>query len=207
LLAQELTDAECVARLAQVAGTALGVATRADIVDFIRVKGRYADLLDEALASGAAGLVPVRVAGWPAARREGVPAAWADRAALESEPRGRHRTTLLSPFDSLVWDRPRTQRVFRFNHRLEAYVPKDKRVHGYFSMPVLSGGRLVARVDPAREGDTLVARHVVFERGSGRVGAVAEAVREALREAASWVGCANIRIDRVSPADFTPLFP
>ncbi|MBO3745046.1 YcaQ family DNA glycosylase [Streptosporangiaceae bacterium NEAU-GS5] len=206
LLADDPTDAECVARLARVAVEALGVATRSDIVDFIRVSGRYFDILDEVLLNGAAGLVPVRVTGWPAPRRAGAPTAWADPAALESDPRGRHRTTLLSPFDSLVWDRPRTERVFRFNHRLEAYVPKDKRVHGYFSMPVLAGGRLVGRVDPAREGDTLVAKHVVFERGSGRVAAAAESIKEALREAATWVGCTKIRIDRVSPADFTPLF-
>lgn len=92
------------------------------------------------------------VAGWGKDGRTA--AAWADPAALAEQPRGRHRTTLLSPFDSLVWDRARIERVFDFTHRLEAYVPKDKRVHGYFAMPLLSGGRLVGRVDPAREGQT-----------------------------------------------------
>ena len=97
LLGGDLTDAECVTRLARIAGTALGVATRSDLVDFIRVRGAHTAMLDEALADGSAGLVPVRVAGWPGA------GAWADPAALASAPRGRHRTTLLSPFDSLVW--------------------------------------------------------------------------------------------------------
>ncbi|GAA5044155.1 crosslink repair DNA glycosylase YcaQ family protein [Thermocatellispora tengchongensis] len=208
LLAQDLSDQECVARLARVAGRALGVATRADLVDFIRVKGPHAAMLDEALASGAAGLTPVHVAGWPARRSgggsggsdaSGGPAnAWADPAALDGEPRGRHRTTLLSPFDSLVWDRARTERVFGFNHRLEAYVPKDKRVHGYFAMPVLAGGRLVGRVDPARDGATLVAHHVSVEPGPGMRKRV-ESVAEALWSAAEWVGCTEVRAERVTP--------
>ncbi|MFD2355534.1 DNA glycosylase AlkZ-like family protein [Nonomuraea ferruginea] len=68
LLAEDLTDEECVVRLAGIAGRSLGVATRADLIDFLRLKGRSAAILGEALASGAAGLTPVRVADWPAAR-------------------------------------------------------------------------------------------------------------------------------------------
>ncbi|MBD3144177.1 YcaQ family DNA glycosylase [Microbispora camponoti] len=203
LLAQDLSDDECVTRLTTIAGRSLGVATRADLVDFTRVKGRHAAMLDEALLSGAAGLVPVRVSGWPA--RRGAPGpespnAWADPGALDSEPRGRHRTTPLSPFDSLVWERARAERVFGLNHRLEAYVPKDKRVHGYFAMPVLAGGRIIGRVDPAREGATLVARQVGFEPGGGRARAV-EAMSDALWEAASWVGCTDVRVERVGAPD------
>ncbi|MBE3008999.1 YcaQ family DNA glycosylase [Microbispora sp. NEAU-D428] len=202
LLAQDLSDDECVTRLTTMAGRSLGVATRADLVDFTRVKGRHAAMLDEALLSGAAGLVPVRVSGWPARRGADPdgPNAWADPAALESEPRGRHRTTPLSPFDSLIWERARAERVFGLNHRLEAYVPKDKRVHGYFAMPVLAGGRIIGRVDPAREGATLVARQVGFEPGGGRARAV-EAMSDALWEAASWVGCTDVRVERVGTPD------
>jgi uncharacterized protein YcaQ len=207
LLAPDLSDEECVSRLALVAARALGVANRADLVDFLRLKGRHAAILDEALLSGATGLGPVRVAGWPAARgggKDGAAAnAWADPEAVATTPRGRHRTTLLSPFDSLVWDRSRTERVFGFNHRLEAYVPKHKRVHGYFTMPVLAGGRLIARVDPAREGTTLVARHVAFEPARTRPRDV-EAVRTALADAATWVGCTDVRADRVTPASLAP---
>jgi uncharacterized protein len=207
LLGDDVSDADGVTGLTRIAGRSLGVATRADLVDFTRVKGKYAALLDDALLSGASGLVPVHVSGWPLPRggrslaaASPTPNAWADPAALESEPRGRHRTTLLSPFDSLIWERARAERVFGLSHRLEAYVPKDKRVHGYFAMPVLAGGRVIGRVDPAREGATLVARQVGFEPGGSPAKAV-EAMSDALWEATSWVGCTDVRVERVgSPA-------
>ncbi|MFF7237488.1 DNA glycosylase AlkZ-like family protein [Streptomyces collinus] len=180
LLHDDLDDDECVRRLVRLAGEALGVGTRADIADYHRLK---AEQVDAVIADS--GLVPVEVEGW------GKPA-WADPAALAAPPRGRHRTTLLSPFDSLIWERARTERVFGFTHRLEAYVPKPKRIHGYFAMPVLAGGRLVGRVDPAREGRTLVARQVGLD-GPKAVPAVAQA----LAEAATWVNCVDVRVERV----------
>nr|WP_044472461.1 crosslink repair DNA glycosylase YcaQ family protein [Streptomyces turgidiscabies] len=184
LLHDELDDAECLRRLVGLAGQSLGVGTRADIADYHRLK---AEQVDAVIADS--GLVPVTVEGW------GKPA-WADPAALETPVRGRHRTTLLSPFDSLIWERARTERIFGFTHRLEAYVPKPKRVHGYFAMPVLAGGHLVGRVDPAREGSTLVARQVTLN-GPKAVPAVAQA----LLEAASWVNCTNVRVERVDAPD------
>ncbi|MFJ6622119.1 winged helix-turn-helix domain-containing protein [Kitasatospora sp. NPDC091335] len=184
LLGQQRSDEECVRTLAAQAGAALGVATRTDLLDYHRLR---AEELDPVLAD--CGLVPVEVAGWG---QDGAPAAaWADPAALAAPPRGRHRTTLLSPFDSLVWDRARTERIFGMTHRLEAYTPKHKRVHGYFAMPLLTGGRLVGRVDPAREGRTLVARQVSLEGGGTRH---VEALATALREAADWVGCDEVRV-------------
>jgi uncharacterized protein len=104
-------------------------------------------------------------------------------------------TTLLSPFDSLVWARPRTERVFGFVHRLEAYVPAAKRVHGYFAMPLLTGGRLAGRVDPRRDGTTLVARRVTVEPRA------VEPMAAALREAASWVGCDAVVVETVDPPE------
>ncbi|MFJ5234222.1 winged helix-turn-helix domain-containing protein [Kitasatospora sp. NPDC088391] len=187
LFEQDLTDAECLARLVAQSGAALGVATRADLMDQHRLKGAQVDA-----ALPASGLVPVEVAGWSAP-------AWADPAALESEPAGRHRTALLSPFDSLIWDRARTERIFGMTHRLEAYTPKHKRVHGYFAMPLLTAGRLVGRVDPAREGGVLVARQVSLE-GARFVPALAEA----LREAAEWVGCSAVRVERLADESLRP---
>jgi len=194
----ELSDEECLARLVAVAARALGVVTRADLVDFHRLQSvarggkDKADLIGKAAA--AAGLVPVTL---EAGRKGPAATGWADPGALEQISRGRHRTTLLSPFDSLVWDRKRTQRMFGFSHSLEAYVPAHKRVHGYFAMPLLADGHLVGRVDPARSGRTLIARRVSLERGPA-----AEPMAQALREAASWVGCDEVRLGVVEPAGY-----
>ncbi|MEV8014765.1 crosslink repair DNA glycosylase YcaQ family protein [Streptomyces sp. NPDC086554] len=186
LLHDDLDDTECLRRLVRLAGQALGVGTRADIADYHRLKGEQ---FDAVVADS--GLVPVAVEGWDKP-------AWADPAALETTPRGRHRTTLLSPFDSLIWERARTERIFGFTHRLEAYVPKPKRIHGYFAMPVLAGGQLVGRVDPAREGSTLVAKQVSVDSPKA-----VPAVAQALREAASWVNCDSVRVERVNRPELT----
>lgn len=200
LLDAEPTDAECLAYLVGIAARALGVGTYADLTDYHRLNGSglragQPALLDEAAL--AAGLTPVSIVGGK--RPLG---GWADPEALawlDAGGRGTHRTTLLSPFDPLVWDRKRTLRMMGFEHSLEAYVPKEKRVHGYFAMPLLAGGQLVGRVDPARSGKTLIARQVTLDKPS----AVAPMAR-ALAEAASWVGCDNVAIERVEPAILAP---
>jgi uncharacterized protein YcaQ len=180
-------DESCVRALVQAGADAMGVGTADDVADVHRLKVadvvRHADEL---------GLVPVRVDGW------GKPA-WATAAALawlDDRPRARHRTTLLSPFDSLVWHRPRTERIFGLQHRLEAYTPAHKRVHGYFAMPVLHQGRLVARVDPKRENETLRARRVTLESESR---AAVDGIARALHEAAAWAGAKRVVVDEVVP--------
>ena len=207
LLDRDPADAECLAHLAGVAARALGVVTRADLIDYHRLReltdrqARHAELAGESAL--AAGLIPVEIEVPPAAAgrkaASSVASGWADPAALAQAPRGRHRVTLLSPFDSLLWDRKRTRRMFGFEHSLEAYVPKHKRVHGYFTMPLLAGGDLVGRVDPAREGKTLIARKLSLERA-----AAAEPMAQALREAARWVGCDDIRLEQIEPAKYAP---
>jgi uncharacterized protein len=195
LLEHQPSDSECLAYLAGSTARALGVATHADLVEYQRLNGyglsmRAPESLDEAAA--AAGLTPVTVAGGKRPVR-----AWADPAALawlDAGGRGTHRTCLLSPFDSLIWDRKRTLRMFGYHHTLEAYVPKEKRLHGYYTMPLLAGGRIVGRVDPARSGRTLVARHVTLDKA-----AAAAPMARALAEAASWVGCDSIYAERTSP--------
>ncbi len=196
LLDNEPSDEDCLSYLVASTVRALGVATHADITEYQRLSrsgpnAATAERVDKAAAT--AGLAPVTIAGG----KRPVPA-WADPAALawlDAGGRGTHRTTLLSPFDSLIWDRKRTLRMFGFHHALEAYVPKEKRVHGYYTMPLLAGGRIVGRVDPARRGTTLVAQHVMLDRP-----AAAAPMARALAEAASWVGCDSIRAERTSPA-------
>jgi uncharacterized protein len=207
LLAYEPTDAECLAHLAAAAARSLGVVTRADLIEHHRLReltsptARHADRVDE--AAEAAGLTPVAVGtgaagrASPPAARNGITMGWADPAALAQAAgggRGRHRVTLLSPFDSLVWDRKRTRRMFGFDHSLEAYVPRAKRVHGYFAMPLLAGGRLAGRVDPVRQGQTLVARQLSLTSVAATV-----PMARALREAAEWVGCSAVAVERVEP--------
>jgi uncharacterized protein len=205
LLGAVPSDDECVTRLAGVAARALGVLTRADMIDYQRLRQfSHGPLKDAAAATNAAlaaGLTPVLIDGGGTA----VPG-WADPAALAAAAAGqpgsgggRHRMTLLSPFDSLIWDRKRTLRMFGFEHSLEAYVPKAKRVHGYFTMPLLARGRLVGRVDPARSGRTLVARQLSLDTPRA-----AEPMARALTEAAAWVGCDNVSIGRVEPPELEP---
>jgi hypothetical protein len=204
LLRRTATDEECLARLTATAGRALGVVAHADLPDYQRIRYGSAGLRQEgrgptaAGAAEAAGLVPVQIGpakSGPAVRGWADPEALAALADSNGTQRGRHRTTLLSPFDSLIWDRRRTMRTFGFAHSLEAYVPEAKRVLGYFTMPLLAGGRLVGRVDPARSGGTLIARKASMD--SPRA---AEPMARALVEAASWVGCDNVKLAQVEPA-------
>jgi hypothetical protein len=204
LLNAEPSDPECIAYLAGVTARALGAVTQADLVEYHRLnyltseRSQHTRLVAD--AAQAAGLTPIAIADPDPARPP--TAAWADPEALaqaSAAPRGRNRVTLLSPFDSLVWDRKRTRQMFGFEHSLEAYVPKHKRVHGYFTMPLLAGGRLAGRVDPAREGTTLIARKLSLDRVSA-----AEPMAQALREAAAWVGCDDVRLEQVEPAAYAP---
>ena len=191
----------CLRALLQRSVRVMGVGTAKDVVDVHRLNARgvrlsqLTDMLDAMVDDGV--VRRVDVAGWDQP-------AYADLGALDALDAGaigRSRTTLLSPFDSLVWHRGRTERLFGFDYTMELYVPPDQRVHGYFTMPVLHGGRLVARVDPKREKGVLHARQITFE--TGRRGAVPTSavtgVAKALREAATWVGSDEVRVDRVVP--------
>jgi uncharacterized protein len=188
LRARDEDDATCHAMLVGLAADRLGVGTLADL------RGYFGGMsLPEARAAiDRARLVPVTVRGWDTET-------WASRKALralEAGIRGAHRTTVLSPFDSLIWDRPRTARIFEFAHKFEAYVAAPDRVHGYFVMPVLAGGKLVGRVDPGRSGTTLVAKRVSGEP------AAAKQIARALVEAARWVGCDDVTVTEARPAPF-----
>ena len=119
------------------AAEALGVAAAADLVDYHRLPKRPAALRLRELVEGGE-LEEVDVQGWDR------PGYLAPSARL---PRSVEACTLLSPFDPLVWFRPRGVRLFDFAYKIEIYTPKAQRVHGYYVLPLLVGERLVGRVD------------------------------------------------------------
>jgi hypothetical protein len=185
---QEWDEDTCTRALVESAGRALGVATAGDLAAY---HGLSVSSVRSVIA--ATSLRPVKVEGWRDV------AFLADGAEAGLKPNLRSRTVLLSPFDSLLWDRARLERLFNVSYRLEAYVPAPKRVVGYFAMPVLSKERLVGLVDPKRSGATLEARHVVVHD----VRAINDIAR-ALREAATWVGCDEVTVQRVTPNTALP---
>jgi uncharacterized protein YcaQ len=196
LVAHEPTDEECYRHLVALAAKALGISTRRDLGRYFQLLvlhlGRSLDrerLFRDALAHTE--LVPVEVEGWK-------DPAFVHPAFIGLRRPRAHRTVLLSPFDSLIWERERTRRLFGYTFLLEAYKPKDQRVHGYFTMPLLTGGRIAGHVDPKRDGRTLIARNVSLHDA-----AATGAMASALREAATWVGCDTVRIERVQPRALT----
>ncbi len=188
----EPTAAEAAAELTLLAARALGVGTAADLADYYRLRPAQAKAaLAELVAAGL--LQQVAVEGWakPAYLLPGT----------RVPRRLAHPPVLLSPFDSLVWARERTERLFGFRYRLEVYVPAGKRVHGYYSMPVLAGGRLVARVDPKhdRQADRLLLRALHLEPSADPAEAVAATAAAAARLAAH-LGAGRVEAGDAMPA-------
>lgn len=112
------------------------------------------------------------------------------------------RTTLLSPFDNLISDRRRTEKLFGFSFRLEVYVPKSKREYGCYVMPILCGDRLIGRVDPAmdRKAGRLVIRVVFAEPDAPESCETASAIAHAIEELGVFLGAREICYGSKMPA-------
>ncbi len=164
-----------------------GVGTAADLADYFRIRPTEAHpRLEELVADGR--LSRCTVEGWsmPAYRHPGV--------VIPKQVAGR---ALLSPFDPVVWFRPRTERLFGFRYRVEIYVPAGKREFGYYVLPFLLGDRLVARVDlkADRAGDRLLARGVFVESGEDREEVAGELSSE-LDRLASFLHLSEVVVGR-----------
>jgi uncharacterized protein YcaQ len=171
--------------LVERAARALGIATEADLRDYYRLPLAGArSAVAELVESGV--LERVTVAGW-------AKPGYLHRDAAPSSRIDPDRPALLSPFDSLVWFRDRTQRLFGMKYRIEIYVPAPKRVHGYYVLPFLLGDKLVARVDlkADRAASALRVQASHAERGVAKPRVAAALARERVRMA-GWLG-----LDRV----------
>ena len=181
-------EADAHAALVDRAARALGVATAGDLRDYYRLKPAPAEQAIAALVEAGA-LRPVTVEGWrkPAYLHRDAP----------PPPPAIERAALLSPFDSLIWQRERTERMFGMRFRLEIYTPAPRRVHGYYVLPFLLGDRLVARVDLKADRPARTLRVQAAHQEPGRPGgAVAEALAAELSGLAAWLGLERVDVAR-----------
>jgi uncharacterized protein YcaQ len=198
---ERLSEREVVRRAAQRSLRALGMATAREIENHFTYS-RYPGLPEVLVRLERAGTIePVKVvddgAAWPGNRYVHAE----DSPLLDriSDGEWEPRTTLLSPFDNLMIDRQRTERLFGFHYRMEIYVPKANRRYGYFAMPILHGDRLIGRVDPIldRTRRVLTVNSVHAEPGAPMNRSMKEDVAGAIEDLARFLGA-----EAVDPPSF-----
>ncbi len=181
---------------------ALGVAVARWVPDYYRTpKKGVADLLDELADEGS--LLRAGIEGL-----DGTAYVHAENAALaemvlsgQSKP---SRTTLLSPFDPVVWDRARASELFGFDYKIEVYTPAAKRRYGYYSLPILHRGALVGRLDAKahRKQGVFEVRALHLEPETPVEDGLAAGLAGALRDCAGWHGTPEVRVNRSEPSEF-----
>jgi uncharacterized protein YcaQ len=178
---------EALAELLLLAARAMGVGTADDLADYYRIRMPAARPVLRRLVE-AGGLEEVEVEGW------GKPAYLHPELPL---PRRAQGTALLSPFDNLVWYRNRVERLWDFHYRIEIYVPEPKRVYGYYVLPFLLDGELVARVDlkTDRRRNSLQVKGAFAEPGIDKK-KVGRALRKELEAVADWLDLDDVDVDR-----------
>ena len=183
VLNQEITEADAVRELLRKSAVAHGVGTVRDLADYYRVKQAPAKAaIDDLVEAGE--LLPVTVPGWKAT-------GYLHRDARI--PRRIETTALLSPFDPIVGERARAERMFGFHYRIEIYTPAEKRVFGYYTLPLLIDDQLVGRIDLKSDRQARVLRvQSAWREGAHHVDL--ERVVELLRRIAAWQGLDGIAV-------------
>lgn len=202
VLDREIDEPDAIRELVRRAARAHGVGTVTDLADYYRIDRRRTTTAVHELHD-AGELIPVNVEGWTRGTTPLV--AWRHRDARLARRAG--ADTLLTPFDPMVWNRARALRLFDFHYRIEIYTPRERRVYGYYVLPVLIGERIRARVDlkSDRRARSLLVQAAWREPDpapSGRRAArrerplseaeLAQRVAHILREAARWQGLDDV---------------
>jgi len=184
---------------------ALGVTTARWVADYFRTSQRDTVPLPPALADEGA-LIEVTVEGWqsPAYIHPDNLALAEAAAAGTLTP---ELTTLLSPFDPLVWDRARALAMFGFDYRIECYTPAPKRRYGYFTLPILRRGQLIGRLDPKahRKEGRFEVKALHLEPGVRVTGALVADIAGALHECAAWHAAPTVEVRWSDPPSLAPL--
>lgn len=179
--------------------SSLGVATLKQITDYYRQKPNDVQAAVKHLVSRKM-LVPVKVAGW-GEEAYTLPAHIPLVHELEAASRRPAVTTFLSPFDSLIWDRARTQALFNFSYRTEIYTPSRLRAFGYYVLPILHKGDLVGRADTKvdRKAGTLVLQRIALEPGERFTDELLESLSQAAKDLAIFHGVERLEVGAAEP--------
>ncbi|WP_282858189.1 winged helix-turn-helix domain-containing protein [Pseudoclavibacter helvolus] len=181
VLGVEVSTSDAVRQLTAMAAAAHGVGTTADLADYFRVPMAPTKTALEELAE-AGDVLPVQVAEWGKDGKPGL--AWLHRDARR--PRTMDAAALLSPFDPVVWFRPRAERMHDFHYRIEIYTPAHKRVYGYYSLPILLGDAVVGRIDLKNDRQARILRVQSAWSEADAPADVAERTALLLGDAAAW---------------------